>query len=128
MNRECNVTKRLQTAKGPRYCPVILSSIGRIKPDMVLVNGVPERHPEGAYYLEWYEGKRRVRVSVANNAADANIGSAKRLNEREESWRGCRSSSIEQRTPAAVGCNRRMAGRDQTDEEAQNLCCLLGRA
>ena len=51
-NREVNVTKRVQTAKGPRYCPVALSANGRIKPDVVLVNGREERHPEGAYYLE----------------------------------------------------------------------------
>ena len=39
MNRECNVTKRVQTEKGLRYCPVVLSANGRIKPDVVLVNG-----------------------------------------------------------------------------------------
>src|SRR5216683_2170337 len=71
MNREVNVTKRVQTAKGPRYCPVALSANGRIKPDVVLVNGQEERHPEGAYYLEWREGSKRVRLSVGKNAADA---------------------------------------------------------
>ncbi len=53
MNRECNVTKRVQTENGLRYCPVVLSGNGRIKPDVVLVNGKSEHHPEGAYYLEW---------------------------------------------------------------------------
>jgi integrase len=37
----------------------------------VVVNDKDERHPEGAYYLEWYEGSRRVRLSVGKNAADA---------------------------------------------------------
>ena len=50
MNRECNVTKRVRTSQGPRYCPVVLSANGRIKPDAVLVNGKPEHHPEGSYY------------------------------------------------------------------------------
>jgi len=54
-----------------RYCPVVLSGNGRVKPDVVLVNGREERHPEGAYYLEWYEGTKRVRLSVGKNAADA---------------------------------------------------------
>jgi hypothetical protein len=36
VNRQCNVTKRIQTRKGPRYCPVVLSANGRIKPDLVL--------------------------------------------------------------------------------------------
>jgi hypothetical protein len=39
MNREVNVTKRVQTAAGLRYCPVVLSANGRIKPDAVMVNG-----------------------------------------------------------------------------------------
>jgi integrase/recombinase XerD len=71
MNREVNVTKRVQTAQGLRYCPVVLSANGRIKPDTVLVNGTPERHTEGAYYLEWREGAKRVRRSVGKDAADA---------------------------------------------------------
>jgi hypothetical protein len=51
VNRQCNVTKRIQTRKGPRYCPVVLSANGRIKPDVVLVGDREERHPEGAYYI-----------------------------------------------------------------------------
>jgi integrase len=81
MHRECNVTKRVQTAKGLRYCPVVLSANGRIKPDVVLVNGKPERHPEGAYYLEWRENGRRVRLSVGKDAAEA---AARRLRKEAE--------------------------------------------
>lgn len=36
-----------------------------------LVNGKEEHHPEGAYYLEWRECAKRVRLSVGNNASDA---------------------------------------------------------
>jgi integrase/recombinase XerD len=68
VNKEVNVTKRVQTAKGLRYCPVVLSANGRVKPDVVLVNGKEERHPEGAYYLEWREGGKRVRLSVGKDA------------------------------------------------------------
>ncbi|HMD16307.1 MAG TPA: tyrosine-type recombinase/integrase [Terriglobales bacterium] len=71
MNREVNLTKRIRTSKGLRYCPVVLSANGRVKPDAVLVNGKPERHMEGAYYLEWSEGSKRVRLSVGKDAADA---------------------------------------------------------
>src|ERR1700726_2431251 len=70
-NREVNVTKRVQTAKGSRYCTVVLSANGRIKPAVVLVNGREERHSEGAYYLEWRDGAKRIRLSVGKNAADA---------------------------------------------------------
>src|SRR5215813_4444524 len=69
--REVNLTKRIQTSKGMRYCPVVLSPNGRIKPDLVLVNGHLEKHPEGAYYLEWREGSKRVRLSVGKDAQDA---------------------------------------------------------
>ena len=70
-SREVNLTKRVQTQRGTRYCPVVLASNGRIRPDLVLVNGKPERHPEGAYYLEWREKGRRIRLSVGKDAQDA---------------------------------------------------------
>jgi integrase/recombinase XerD len=73
MHRECNVTKRVRTAKGLRYCPVAIAENGRIKPDLVLVNGKQERHPEGAYYVEWREKGRRVRQSVGKDAAAASL-------------------------------------------------------
>jgi integrase len=80
-NREVNLTKRVQTPLGMRYCRVVLSANGRVKPDYVHVNGRTERHPEGAYYLEWREGGRRVRLSVGKDAADA---STRRLRKEAE--------------------------------------------
>jgi integrase/recombinase XerD len=71
MHREVNLTKRVQTPLGMRYCAVMLSANGRVKPDAVLVNGKPERHPEGAYYIEWHDKGRRRRLSVGKDAADA---------------------------------------------------------
>jgi integrase/recombinase XerD len=71
VNRQCNLTKRIQTSKGPRYCPVALSANGRIRPDVVVVGDREERHTEGAYYLSWYEGKRLIRLSVGKDAQDA---------------------------------------------------------
>jgi len=81
MNREVNLTKRVQTPQGMRYCAVELSANGRVKPDVVMVNGKPERHTEGAYYLEWREGAKRVRLSVGKDAADA---SARRMRKEAE--------------------------------------------
>jgi integrase/recombinase XerD len=57
MNREVNLTKRVLTAHGWRYCRVVLAANGRVKPDLVVVNGKQEGHPEGAYY------QRSVRVN-----------------------------------------------------------------
>jgi integrase len=80
-NREVNLTKRVRTPHGGRYCAVVLSANGRVKPDVVLVNGREERHHEGAYYLEWREGSKRVRLSVGKDPADA---SARRLRKEAE--------------------------------------------
>jgi integrase/recombinase XerD len=70
-DREVNVTKRVKTPQGLRYCTVVLSANGQIKPNVVLVNGKQELHSEGAYYLEWRDGAKRVRLSVGKDAADA---------------------------------------------------------
>ncbi len=70
-SREVNLTKRVQTPKGLRYCPVVLSANGRVKADLVLVGGKTVRHPEGAYYLEWRENGRRIRLSVGKDPQDA---------------------------------------------------------
>ena len=80
-SKEVNLTKRIQTSKGLRYCPVVLSANGRVKPDFVRVNGKPERHSEGAYYLEWRENGRRVRLSVGKDPQDA---AARRLRKESE--------------------------------------------
>jgi integrase/recombinase XerD len=76
MHRKVNLTKRVDTGNGPRYCPVVFAATGQVKPDFVRVNGKPERHPEGRYYLEWYERTtegttKRVRVSAGRNPVDA---------------------------------------------------------
>ena len=81
MNRTVNLTKRVQTCKGLRYCTVVLAMHGRVRADLVIVNGREERHPEGAYYLEWWEGAKRIRLSVGKDAADA---SARRLQKEAE--------------------------------------------
>jgi integrase/recombinase XerD len=81
VNRECNLTKRVQMAQGWRYCRVVLSANGRVKPDAVIVNGKEERHSEGAYYLEWREGAKRIRQSVGKDPADAG---ARRLRKEAE--------------------------------------------
>jgi integrase len=80
-NREVNLTKRVLIGEYWRYCPVALSANGRVKPDVVLVNGGEERHPEGSYNIEWREGKKRIRLSVGKNAEDAH---ARRLRKEAE--------------------------------------------
>jgi integrase/recombinase XerD len=71
MNKSVSLTKRVMTPNGKRYCPVVESKNHRIKPDYVIVNGVEEEHPEGGYYLSFYQGGKRVRVAVGKDAATA---------------------------------------------------------
>ena len=59
----------------------MLSANGRVKPDTVLVNGKEEKHPEGASYLEWRDGAKRIRLSVGKDAQDA---AARRLRKEAE--------------------------------------------
>jgi integrase/recombinase XerD len=72
-----NLTKRIKTADGYRFCPVAVTDKGRIKPDWVVINadgpGKPyeEKHPEGAYYIEWRQDGKRHRESVGKNATQA---------------------------------------------------------
>jgi integrase/recombinase XerD len=66
-----NLTKYVRTAKGLRYCPAVISTNGRIKPEIVIVGAKEERHAEGSYYLDWNENGKRIRQSIGKNAADA---------------------------------------------------------
>ena len=68
---QVNITKRIDTPEGKRYCPVVVGPNGRIKPDWAIVNDRQEKHPEGAYYLDWNEDGKRRRMSVGNDAAAA---------------------------------------------------------
>ncbi|MGA7754688.1 MAG: site-specific integrase [Candidatus Sulfotelmatobacter sp.] len=71
MNRSVNLTKRITTPDGLRFCPVVRSANGRIKANAVLVEEREEQHPEGSYYIEWYDGDKRLRRSVGKNALAA---------------------------------------------------------
>ena len=71
MNRSVNLTKRVKTPSGPRYCTVARSLNGRIKANVVVIAGREENHPEGSYYIEWWNGSKRLRRSVGKNALAA---------------------------------------------------------
>lgn len=54
-----NVLKKVQINGQWKFVPV-LDRKGKIVRDHVLVAGRDEHHPEGSYYIEWYEeGSRR---------------------------------------------------------------------
>ena len=64
--------KRLGTASEKwRFCPVVRTGNGRIRPQDVLMDGRPELHKEDAYYIEWYLDGKRYRESVGKNPGEA---------------------------------------------------------
>lgn len=71
MNKAVNLVKRVHTPNGPRFCAVLFSSNGRVRPNYVIVKGKEEKHTEGSYYLSWYQGGKRCYESVGNDAAQA---------------------------------------------------------
>jgi integrase len=67
-----NLTKRVNTDNGWRFCKVVVNKKNQsVKPNWVIVKGVPEEHPEGAYYIDWRIGTKRIRESVGNDSGMA---------------------------------------------------------
>lgn len=50
------------------FAPALFDSKGRVRRDHVMVSGADEVHPEGSYYLEWWNGGRRSREAAGPNA------------------------------------------------------------
>jgi integrase len=69
-NRRVSVWKYVRIGTNWRYCKPAHSANNKIKPDVVLVNGSPEHHPEGNYYLRSSAGKGSWR-KIGPKAADA---------------------------------------------------------
>jgi integrase/recombinase XerD len=72
-----NLIKKIKTASGWRFAPVVPEANGRLK-DRVRINGQIEVHPEGAYYIEWRVGGRRGRRYRTAVARDEAIDQARR--------------------------------------------------
>ena len=59
-----NIIKRIKLGSKWPFAPVVEHN-GRIVRDHVWVAGCDEHHPEGRYYLEWYEAGKRRRKPVS---------------------------------------------------------------
>ena len=85
---EVNITKRIDTPDGRRFCKVIFTPNGRIKPDWVEVDDRQERHPEGVYHLDWTEDGQRKRMAVGSGATAAYNSLKKKQSEFDAIARG----------------------------------------
>ena len=63
-----NILKYVKVADKWRFAPAQTQN-NKLKQDWVLVDGSPERHAEGTYYIEWYENGVRRRQSVPDSDA-----------------------------------------------------------
>jgi integrase/recombinase XerD len=71
MNKTVAILKRVKIGDSLRYCPTIETSNGKIRADVVVVAGAEERHPDGTFYLSFYEGEKQIRVAVGKEVSGA---------------------------------------------------------
>jgi integrase/recombinase XerD len=69
-NRRVSVWKYVKIGPNWRYCKPAYSPNNKVKPDVVVVNGSHQYHPEGNYYLRLSAGKGSWR-KIGPKAADA---------------------------------------------------------
>jgi hypothetical protein len=74
-----SIYKYCKTFSGWRYCKAAFHSNGKIKPNVVVVNGVEEKHTEGRYFLNFH----RQWIDVGMDALGAQRRRPLRLNQIE---------------------------------------------
>jgi len=62
-----NILKKVRVGGSWRLASV-LERNGKMVRDHVLIAGLDEHHPEGGYYLEWYQEGMRSSSAVPENA------------------------------------------------------------
>jgi integrase/recombinase XerD len=67
MKVRIKIRVRLSDGTYPFLDPV-LSANGKVKPFYAVVDGKPEHHPEGAYFLRYAKNGKRVWERVGNDA------------------------------------------------------------
>jgi len=60
-----NIVKNVRV-NGAWKLASVLERNGKVVRDHVLISGHDEHHPEGAYYLEWYQDGKRRRQAVGD--------------------------------------------------------------
>src|SRR5450759_2459655 len=71
MNRRVSVWKYVKIGDRWRYCKLVCGANNKIKPHWVYVNGKPEEHPEGNFYIHKLDHGRQVWKKIGPNPADA---------------------------------------------------------
>ena len=74
-----SIYKYVRTDKGWRYCKAAFHPNGKIKPNVVAVSGVEEKHTEGRYFLNF----NNQWIDVGEDALEAQRKRLLRLNQIE---------------------------------------------
>jgi len=74
-----SIYKYVRTDKCWRYCKASFHPNGKIKPNVLLVSGVEEKHTGGRYFLNF----NNQRIDVGENALEAQRKRLLRLNQIE---------------------------------------------
>jgi len=70
-----SIYKQVRTDKGWRYCKAAFHPNGKIKPNVVVVSGVEEKHTEGRYFLNFNNEWIDVGLDALKPKASASCGS-----------------------------------------------------
>src|ERR1017187_7656537 len=63
--------KRIKISEKWLLAEALFDSRGRLRRDHVRVQGKDETHPEGSYFIEWWDGGKRYREAVGPNGFEA---------------------------------------------------------
>jgi hypothetical protein len=70
-NRKVSVWKYVKVGNRWKYCRPVDGRNNRIKPHWVFVNGKPEHHPEGNFYISYRDGKKKIWKKIGPAPSDA---------------------------------------------------------
>jgi integrase/recombinase XerD len=59
-NRKVSLMIRIKEGDKRPFVKPVFAANGRVRPLYAFVNGVPQHHPEGTYYIRWADGDQRV--------------------------------------------------------------------
>ncbi|HET9086618.1 MAG TPA: hypothetical protein VFN53_03770 [Acidobacteriaceae bacterium] len=62
-----NILKKVKVRAAWNFYPAVIESNGKLK-DKVRVKGAIEVHPEGQYFIEWWEGPSRRREQILEHS------------------------------------------------------------
>jgi integrase/recombinase XerD len=63
--------KQVKTNNKWRHARALFDSKGRVRRDRVRINGKDEPHPEGSYFIEWWDHGKRHCIPAGADAQDA---------------------------------------------------------